>query len=300
MNNFDRPVSFDCLYSQAYYNDYFKDICKIRNTLSTYYFEMDKIKFNDKLMNKVYGSISFRTMNVKRFKEEIILFGELCKKCLKGTYLYFERQSEAMFELINEMRFFLKPENLIFALKDGREIGYLFWHPDYNEIFPGGRKNSILKLAFKYLTERNKIRGLKLNVIGILPEYQNTGVLIGLVHQTHLRARKQFVFGETNFVWDNNRASSLINSAMTEKRLRQFGCAYNCSFCFCVEIARHSYYERELEDVIKEIKTIREKNIFIVDDNFLFNEKRVNRFCDLFENNVSVKTLFCLDAQTLL
>ena len=35
-----------------------------------------------------------------------------------------------------------------------------------------------------------------------------------------------------------------------------FGCPYNCSFCFCVEITGHTYYERELAPVIEELKVI--------------------------------------------
>lgn len=62
-----------------------------------------------------------------------------------------------------------------------------------------------------------------------------------------------------------------------------FGCAYNCEFCFCVQITRSKYFERDLEDVIQEIRTIREENIFIVDDNFLFRKERVLQFCSLLQ-----------------
>lgn len=60
-----------------------------------------------------------------------------------------------------------------------------------------------------------------------------------------------------------------------------FGCKYHCDFCFCVEVTRHHYFERELNDVIQEIKGIEEHNIFIVDDDFLLDKDRVVRFCEL-------------------
>lgn len=62
-----------------------------------------------------------------------------------------------------------------------------------------------------------------------------------------------------------------------------FGCPYQCDFCFCVEITRHRYFERDLDDVILELKGIQEKNIFIVDDCFLLKPERVLKFCDLLE-----------------
>lgn len=69
-----------------------------------------------------------------------------------------------------------------------------------------------------------------------------------------------------------------------------FGCPYNCSFCFCVEITGHIYFERDLKLVIEEIKQIKEKNIFIVDDNFLVSRERIKEFCKLLDENNIHKT----------
>ncbi len=64
-----------------------------------------------------------------------------------------------------------------------------------------------------------------------------------------------------------------------------FGCPYNCRFCFCIEITKHAYFERELEPVIAELKEITETNVFIVDDNFLVNRERLSVFCELLDIN---------------
>lgn len=69
-----------------------------------------------------------------------------------------------------------------------------------------------------------------------------------------------------------------------------FGCPYNCKFCFCVEITAHSYYERELQPVIEELKQIKEPNVFIVDDNFLVDRERIKTFCKLLDENNIHKT----------
>lgn len=60
-----------------------------------------------------------------------------------------------------------------------------------------------------------------------------------------------------------------------------FGCTFSCDFCFCPRITRGHYFERDIEDVVREIEGIAEEHIFIVDDNFLFNHQRVDRFCRL-------------------
>ena len=64
-----------------------------------------------------------------------------------------------------------------------------------------------------------------------------------------------------------------------------FGCPYQCEFCFCTEITGHQYFARDIENVIEEIKTIEEENIFIVDDNFLVDIGRIKKFCELMKQS---------------
>jgi len=60
-----------------------------------------------------------------------------------------------------------------------------------------------------------------------------------------------------------------------------FGCPYDCSFCFCRVITGNRYVQRPLEDVIAELQTIKEKEIYIVDDDFLVDKKRIKEFINL-------------------
>ncbi len=57
-----------------------------------------------------------------------------------------------------------------------------------------------------------------------------------------------------------------------------FGCPYHCNFCFCRQITDGHYFARPLEDVIAELKTIREKEVYIVDDDFLLSPTRLREF----------------------
>lgn len=71
-----------------------------------------------------------------------------------------------------------------------------------------------------------------------------------------------------------------------------FGCPYNCSFCFCKEVTDGKYFSRDMEDVINELETIEEEEIYIVDDDFLFNKDKLHKFVDLIhERNIHKKFL---------
>ena len=67
-----------------------------------------------------------------------------------------------------------------------------------------------------------------------------------------------------------------------------FSCAYDCEFCFCTQIG--GYYERDIDDVVAELCEIEEPNVFIVDDNFLYNKERIKRFCVLLDEKQIKKT----------
>jgi len=62
-----------------------------------------------------------------------------------------------------------------------------------------------------------------------------------------------------------------------------FGCPFPCVFCFCRKITGEHYFERDLKDVIEELKSIEEKEVYIIDDNFLVSEKRVREFFELLK-----------------
>ena len=64
-----------------------------------------------------------------------------------------------------------------------------------------------------------------------------------------------------------------------------FGCPYQCAFCFCRQITDGSYFVRDLENIIAELKTIKETEIYIVDDDFLVNRDRILEFTRLLKKN---------------
>lgn len=71
-----------------------------------------------------------------------------------------------------------------------------------------------------------------------------------------------------------------------------FGCPYQCSFCFCREITAGKFFNRDMDDVIDELQTIKEDEIYIVDDDFLYDVLRLEKFMDgLIKKNISKKFL---------
>lgn len=86
---------------------------------------------------------------------------------------------------------------------------------------------------------------------------------------------------------DNYRYLELEHSAWVRTA---YCCPYRCSFCNRNKMNCGRYVCRNIESVVDEIQNIKSDNIYIVDDDFLFDEKRLNKFAELLaERNIRKK-----------
>ncbi|RKM56352.1 radical SAM protein [Butyrivibrio sp. X503] len=70
-------------------------------------------------------------------------------------------------------------------------------------------------------------------------------------------------------------------------------CPYHCKFCERNRMNSGKYSPRDIEDVVDEIAQIQADNIYIVDDDFLFDEERVGRFIGLLKEKGINKKYIC-------
>ena len=72
-----------------------------------------------------------------------------------------------------------------------------------------------------------------------------------------------------------------------------YSCPYQCNFCFCRKINQGKYAARNIDLVVEEIEGIQCDSIHIVDDTFLIDRERVNRFIELIkEKNLKKNFIF--------
>jgi len=56
------------------------------------------------------------------------------------------------------------------------------------------------------------------------------------------------------------------------------GCAFNCNFCSIYSFYKSCIIERDIDDIINEIKNMKEKVLFIADDNLLHDKSKLKEF----------------------
>ncbi len=72
-----------------------------------------------------------------------------------------------------------------------------------------------------------------------------------------------------------------------------FSCPYRCRFCIRNRMNCGKYSARDIADVVDEIAHIQSDHIYIVDDDFLVNEKRVREFIDTVKARGIHKRYIC-------
>lgn len=86
---------------------------------------------------------------------------------------------------------------------------------------------------------------------------------------------------------DNYRYLEMEHAAWVRT---SYSCPYRCKFCHRNRMNNSTYSARDIEKVVDEIESIPDKNIYIVDDDFLFNEQRLEKFIALIkERNIDKK-----------
>ena len=211
----EKPNTFDSTYTKTYYPQYFADgkvhkLVAFRNTM-----EM----FRRKLIQN-HSKITIRPIDFQNFSKEMELFQQVCDETIGTTFLYSPTEEKHFEELIGEMKFFLRQENILLAFDGDELVGFLFWHPDYNEILKKGKQNSLLSIAIRYTLFKNKIQTIKVNSIGVKKKYQGR-VTIQLLNEM-MNYTTAYTYAETNFVWESNRKSMAINKHIGEHIERNF------------------------------------------------------------------------------
>ncbi|WP_430932792.1 B12-binding domain-containing radical SAM protein [Saccharicrinis sp. 156] len=102
----------------------------------------------------------------------------------------------------------------------------------------------------------------------LLPEYDFYTIIPDRTLTSKYRKKYFYVF--------HNKVALLKTS---------FGCPYKCNFCYCRIITGGKYFARPIDIVIKELKTIKEKEIYIIDDDFLLEKGRLKEFIRLVKLN---------------
>lgn len=185
-----RPC-FGQSYNPLFYGDIFRQAGFEEIRLTSFYEEIAHLplrhfKLGYRMLPKdvVFEKADFSRQGFKNTLREYTAF---CNHVFAGQRFYFPREPQEDYELFASLRLFLDGDNLIFARKEGRLIGLLLWYPDFNELVPSGKGPGAGTLL-KYRLLGQTPRAVKAVQIGVLPEYEASGLILALFGEFYHRA----------------------------------------------------------------------------------------------------------------
>jgi len=215
-SNFDEAPVFGLPYNREYYQDYFTDFRKI--PLVSYKFLLDPfVDYHQRMGdNPDFKGITVRMLNKKKLRQETEIYTSLNNACFPGHPFWAARDVREDYELFYPFRFLIKEENLLFAEKDGKPIGFFLWYPDFNQLLKVSQRLG-LKHVLKYYFN-NPIDTFRFTEIAVLPEYKMSHAVQAMILYAIPYIQKSGIkFGEGGFIFEENTNSIAMTRRFLER-----------------------------------------------------------------------------------
>lgn len=163
------------------------------------------------------SGITVRPLSFKNVKADIALYTDLNNRCFQEHSFWINRHPSEDNELFLPFKPFLNPENLLFAEKDGKAIGFVLWYPDFNQLNPAeglGIRELLKYRIFNPLrSKQSLINRFRLTQIAVLPEYRTSDASYKMIYEmAHYVQKDGYTAGEGGFIFDNNSGSLALTS----------------------------------------------------------------------------------------
>jgi GNAT superfamily N-acetyltransferase len=186
IDGFDSPPMFMMTYNRPYYGRLVENAgFQKAQDLYAFWGHVDMLAELDKKLKFIIDEskrrfhIQIRSLNRKRFVEDVRLFLDIYNRSMTGSWGFAPMSEAEVDHMAAGLRHLIVPELTVCAEVEGKAVGAVFGLLDYNprikqidgRLFPFG--------FLRLLTRKRKLHGMRLISTNVVPEYQKWG--IGLV-----------------------------------------------------------------------------------------------------------------------
>jgi hypothetical protein len=214
--NFSEAPVFGLPYNREYVQDYFPEFRKI--PMVSYKFPFDPfIEYHRKFSDTAdFKGVTVRRLNKKKLRQETEIYTYLNNACFTSHPFWAERNVQEDFELFQPFRFLIREENLLFAEKDGKPIGFLLWYPDFNQLLNGQQHLGLKHVLQYYLA--SPIDTFRFTEIAVLPEYRSSHAVQAMIlYAIPYVAKLGIKYGEGGFIFGENTNSIAMTTRFIER-----------------------------------------------------------------------------------
>lgn len=215
------PIMLMC-YNPPYYErlllnsglDKVKDLYAYYINFDTY---MTEKMIRVQAMIRQRNDITIRKMNLKnktQFKKDVEFLRDIYNQAWQPNW-GFVRMTDAEFDyLANDLKQIANGNLILLAEVKGKPAGFVVALPNVNDALKHNKSGGLLTGVWHLLTKLKKTNWGRLPIMGVLPEYQKTGLDAVLYHDIGVEAKKLNIFHwEASWILEDN---VMMNRAMTE------------------------------------------------------------------------------------
>lgn len=231
IEGFDRSPTILMTYNPFYYQRLIEN-CGFTKIKDLYAYEVNKDRvFTDKIIRvteavKKRTGVTIRTLDKKNFNAEVKLIREMYTRGWERNWGEVPMTEEEFNYVAADLKAIVDPRIVIIAELNGKPVGFGLSLPDYNMVLKDNKNGYLLPALFRIMLFRKRINFCRIIMLGVLPEFLNTGIGGVLFYETGRRAvASGYPAGEASWVLEDNvmmnRGAELMNGDLW-KRYRLF------------------------------------------------------------------------------
>ncbi len=151
--------------------------------------------------------ITIRTLDMKRFDEEVELIKKLYNACWELNWGFVPMTNAEIDKLAADFKPIIVPGMVSFAEREGETIGFGMSIPDLNEALQTNRDGRIFPGLLKliWMLKRKKLTRSRILLLGVIPAWRGKGLDNALCHRIWVESGKVGIgWGEGGWVLEDN------------------------------------------------------------------------------------------------
>ncbi|MBK9294317.1 MAG: hypothetical protein IPM57_07710 [Oligoflexia bacterium] len=160
-------------------------------------------------------NLSFRQLDAKNLKKEARIIAGIFNEALSENWGFEEFLDSQIDEMVFQLKFFLDPRMIVFALHEGKEVGCLVMIPNYNHIIKPSWGKIDLGLISRYLNRKKTTNSIRGYALGVLKKYHGKGVGSAITEEMfNVGAKTNYALCEISWVLASNGPMNELSQAM--------------------------------------------------------------------------------------
>ncbi len=202
------PQSFGMAHNDEFIHEYFEKYGFSAIDMVTFHKNMEDefTLLNDRLRGKLKTRYSVRKADFKNIEKEVEIYTKINNDAFENHPFYYKKIEKEELDFFKDFKLLLKPENLLFVLKDDIEVGFMLWYPDFHQLM--GEKETVgLKTVINNKIFNRKMDKFKIVEMGVIKAEQKNGAILALFDYCFMLTKGRYKSFESGWILKDNMMS---------------------------------------------------------------------------------------------